>query len=524
MPKYRTARRLWFAGLLLLAVSSVESITVPVNAQEQQTETPAARALARLIPMPASVSAGEGVFTISGETRIVLDQMEITPAGQALADVLNPAFGIQAETTMAPPDPQNMIVLSIIGGETLGSEGYRLNITPERVTLEAHTAAGAFYGVQTLKQLLPAKLEGASAELPAAEITDRPRFAYRGVMLDVARHFFGTADVKRVIDLMAAYKLNRLHLHLTDDQGWRIEIESWPALTTIGSQTEVGGGEGGYYTQADYREIVAYTAARYVEIVPEIDMPGHTNAALASYGELNCDGQARQLYTGTEVGFSSLCAGEEVTYDFVDDVVRELAAMTPGAYLHIGGDESKSTTDEDYRLFMGQVQRIVAAHGKQAIGWEEMAQTPLAAGTVVQHWFSDFARGAVEQGAKVILSPASKAYLDMKYDEATPLGLSWAGTSDTRDSYSWEPATLIAGVGESDIYGVEAPLWSETLETIEDIEYMLFPRLMGIAEIGWSPAEGRAWDEYKVRLAAHGPRLTAMDVNFYRDAAVAWEE
>lgn len=491
------------------------------------TETlqpPTVRALASLIPKPVSVTPGDGVFTIDSATRVVLDQMELAPVGQFLVDLLNPAFGTQMEITMPPPDRSNMIFLSIIGGDSLGSEGYRLTITPSGVEIEAHTPAGVFYGIQTLRQLLPPTMSGASAEVPAAEITDQPRFVYRGMMLDVSRHFFGVADVKRVIDLIAAYKMNRLHLHLSDDQGWRIEIQSWPELTTIGGQTEVGGGAGGFYTQADYAEIVAYAAARFIEIVPEIDMPGHTNAALASYAELNCDGIAPALYTGIEVGFSSLCVGEEITYDFINDVIRELAALTPGAYIHIGGDESKATSDEDYRLFMRQVQRIVAAHGKSAIGWEEMAQTPLAAGTVVQHWFSDFARTAVQQGAKVILSPASKAYLDMKYDPATVLGLSWAGTSTTEDSYSWEPSALIEGVGEADILGVEAPLWSETLETIADIEFMLFPRLLGIAEIGWSPAEGRTWDEYRLRLAAHGPRLTAMGVNFYRDNGVAWDE
>jgi hexosaminidase len=358
--------------------------------------------------------------------------------------------------------------------------------------------------------------------MPTGVIRDYPRFAWRGAMLDVARHFFSVADVERYLDLMAYYKLNRLHLHLADDQGWRLEIASWPNLTTIGGSTEVGGGPGGYYTQADYAEIVAYAQARYIVIVPEIDMPGHTNAALASYPELNCDGQARELYTGTNVGFSSLCISQDITFEFVDDVVREIAALTPGPYFHIGGDEAAATSDADYRLFVERAQAIVQSHGKQMVGWEEIAQTQLLPTSIAQHWNSDLALQAARQGAQVIMSPASRAYLDMKYDSTTSLGLDWAGTTDEQDAYTWDPATQVPGVNESDILGVEAPLWSETLQTLDDIEFMAFPRLLGYAEMGWSPADGRAWDEYRIRLGTHGPRLTALGVNFYAAPQIPW--
>ena len=512
---------LWLVVILLIVSfnigSSATPVTTSLHAQTEQT------ALNTLIPKPATVTAGEGEFVFNADTRIILDQMEIAPVGQALAAKLEPAFGTRLDVTMLPPEPQNVVILSVVGGERLGKEGYLLTVTPEFVKIEAETPAGIFYGTQTLLQLLPAAIEGESASIPAVKITDRPRFVHRGAMLDVARHFFGVEDVKRVIDLMAGYKLNRLHLHLSDDQGWRIEIQSWPDLTAIGSQTEVGGGEGGFYTQADYVEIVAYAAERFIEIIPEIDMPGHTNAALASYAELNCDGEAREPYTGIEVGFSSLCIEKEITYQFVDDVIRELAALTPGKYIHIGGDESHSTSEEDYREFVGRAQQIVQSHGKEAIGWEEIAQTPLEDGTVAQHWFSDYAVDAVAQGAMVILSPSSRIYIDQKYDEQTPIGLSWAGLSDTRDAYEWQPETLIEGVPEESILGIEAPLWSETLETIEDIEFMMFPRLLGVAELGWSPDGGTNWDEYRTRLAAHGPRLDTLDVNFYRDPDVDWE-
>ena len=228
-------------------------------------------------------------------------------------------------------------MLTTVGSDpALGEEGYELTIAPDGVTITAAGPAGLFYGVQTLRQLLPPQIEQATAQagpwtLPAGTIRDTPRFEWRGAMLDVARHFFGVADVKRYIDLLAYYKLNRLHLHLSDDQGWRIAINSWPNLAEYGGSTQVGGGAGGYYTQAEYADIVAYAQQRYIMIIPEIDLPGHTNAALASYAELNCNDVAPPLYTGTEVGFSSLCADKAITYTFVDDVMRELAALTPGA-------------------------------------------------------------------------------------------------------------------------------------------------------------------------------------------------
>jgi len=252
-------------------------------------------------------------------------------------------------------------------------------------------------------------------------------------------------------------------------------------------------------------------------------MPGHTNAALASYPELNCNGVTPELYTGTEVGFSSLCIGQENTYTFVEAVIRELAAITPGAYIHVGGDEAQATTAADYVSFINRVQTIVQAQGKQMIGWEEIAQAEVLSTSIAQHWYSDLAQTAVKKGMKVIMSPAPKAYLDMKYVASTPLGLKWAGYIEVQTGYAWDPATEVSGVAESNVLGVEAPLWSETIQNIKDIEYLAFPRLPGYAEIGWSPATGRNWDEYRVRLGAHGPRLTALDVYFYKSPLVDWQ-
>jgi hexosaminidase len=280
--------------------------------------------------------------------------------------------------------------------------------------------------------------EVAPIHVPAVSVRDEPRFAWRGAMLDVSRHFFTVEDVERFIDLLALHKLNRLHLHLADDQGWRIDITSWPNLARHGGSTEVGGGPGGFYTQAEYAEIVRYAAARFIVVVPEIDLPGHTNAALASYAELNCDGQARPLFTGVEVGFSALCVEKDVTYRFIDDVVREISALTPGPYFHIGGDEVQTLTPAQYNSFVDRVRGIVESHGKQMIGWDEVTSSSLSASSIVQHWRPKQTPGeAVAKGAKVVVSVANRLYVDMKYEPATPIGLSWAGQVDVQASYTF---------------------------------------------------------------------------------------
>jgi hexosaminidase len=292
----------------------------------------------------------------------------------------------------------------------------------------------------------------------------------------------------------------------------------------------VGGGPGGFYTKADYREIVRYASSRHLEVVPEIDMPGHTNAALASYAELNCDGVAPPLYTGTEVGFSSLCAGKDVTYDFVDDVIRELAALTPGRYLHIGGDEAHSTSHEDYVKFMDRVQPIVARYGKTVVGWHQLTGATPAKGALAQYWGLDGTSAeekarvvkAAQGGTGLILSPADRVYLDMKYTKETPLGLSWAGYVEVKRSYDWDPGAYLPGVPDGAVRGVEAPMWSETLENSGQVEFMAFPRLPGVAELGWSSAASHDWERYKGRLAAQAERWDALGMEWYRSPQVPW--
>ena len=343
---------------------------------------------------------------------------------------------------------------------------------------------------------------------------DSPRYEWRGVMLDVARHFFGVDDVKRFVDVIARYGFNRLHLHLTDDQGWRIEIKSWPRLAEVGGSTAVGGGPGGWYTQDDYAEIVAFAAKRGIVVVPEIDLPGHVNAALVAYPELAPAGYSPEPYTGTDVGFSSLDVTNERTYEFVEDVVGEVAALTTGAFFHIGGDEAAATPSADYVAFVERLAEIVVHHGKQLVGWEEIARANLPQGTIVQHWKDPaLAERAVAQGLDIIMSPASRTYFDLKYDESTELGTTWAGYVGVRDAYDWDPG---------DVLGVEAALWSETLESFADVEYMAFPRLLALAEVANVPAAERDWEDFRARLAEHEPELAALGVNFFRSPEIPW--
>jgi hexosaminidase len=479
-----------------------------------------------LIPKPVSVNPAEGAFEIKVDTKIFVDPAsnELLAIGHHLADYLNQvtSFRIQVEVGRGMFPPGNISLTTVDADTVLGPEGYELNVISTSVRVAAPHAAGVFYGVQTLLQLIPNKKE--PVEIPCGEIRDFPRFGWRGTMLDVARHFFGVEDVKRYIDLIARYKLNVLHLHLTDDQGWRIEIKSWPNLTEHGGSTAINGDPGGFYTQDQYAEIVAYAQNRYITIVPEIDLPGHTNAALASYPELNCDNVAPELYTGSEVGFSSLCINKEITYQFVEDVIRELAALTPGPYLHIGGDEAHSTPKKDYVYFIERIAPFISKYGKQLVGWEEIVQCNLSPASIMQYWTDlKHAEKAVEKGMKILMSPAPRVYIDMKYDEDTPLGLTWAGTISVEKAYTWDPLTEVKGLDESVIVGVEAPLWSETLRTMEDVNYMAFPRLAGIAEIAWSPREGRSWDEYRQRLVEHGVRWSAKGLNFYRSPEIPWK-
>lgn len=479
------------------------------------------------MPKPVSVVPNSETFTVAHGVEIHADAVAMEVA-RYLADVLRAATGFQLPVR-APSGDAGAGSIRLVPGITdvqLGREGYELSATESLLTLSAPAPAGLVRGVQTLRQLLAPGQAGWT--VPGGHIRDYPRFPYRGLMLDVARHFFPVPAVRRLIDLAALHKINHLHLHLTDDQGWRIAIDTWPRLASYGGATEVGDGPGGFYAKAEYREIVEYAARHFITVVPEVDIPGHTNAALASYPELTCDGVAPPRYTGVEVGFSSLCVAKDITYRFLDDVFGELAELTPGPYLHIGGDEAKTLGSDEYAVIVERAQEIVAAHGKVPIGWHEIAAAKLLPAALVQYWGTERVAGEVAaasaSGNPVIMSPANRTYLDMKYDEASPLGLTWAGHIDVRTAYEWDPVTYVTGVDPSSVIGVEAPLWTETVSEIAAAEYLAFPRLAAIAEVAWSPGAAQDWIDFAERLAGQARLWRSLGIRFFPAPEIGWPD
>ena len=347
---------------------------------------------AALIPKPLQVKATNSGFPLDSLTAIYAEE-DFKDVASFLKEKIQFKTGLNvAINPVRNEHIESEIYLQKTNDSLLNvNESYILKITQDSIVVQSQTEEGTFRGIQTLRQLIPEHTNDTLAThpiwvIPTGTITDQPTFEYRGTMLDVARHFFSVEDLKKYIDLLAYYKYNVLHLHLSDDQGWRIEIKSWPKLTEIGGRTAVGGGKGGFYTQEDYKEIVDYAAKHHITIVPEIDMPGHTSAASASYPFLNGNGRKAQIYTGMRVGFSTFDTRKDTVYQFIDDVVREISEMTPGPYFHIGGDESEATKKNDYIYFVERVEKIVNKHGKQLIGWDEIGQADLGSNSISQFW------------------------------------------------------------------------------------------------------------------------------------------
>lgn len=400
--------------------------------------------------------------------------------------------------------------------------GYVLDVTADTVTLTAPDVGGLHHGVATVLQLT----DQDTATVPPVRVEDSPRFAWRGLAIDVVRHFHAVPTVLALLDVMADLRLNVLHLHLTDDQGWRLDLASYPELTARSGHTAVDGDPGGWYSAQDYAAIQAYAARRGIVVVPEIDLPGHVNAALHAVPELNPDGVARPVYEGIEVGFSRLHADLPATAPFVRSVLAEVAALTTGPYVHIGGDEPPAMPPDEYAELVGLATEAVRGEGKTVVCWQEGARAPLPAGSLVQYWDeradADVVTAAAAAGARVLLSPASRAYLDMKYDATTPVGLDWAGHIDLRHAYDWEPLAVLPDVEPGAVAGVEAAVWAETIRTPEDLFFLLLPRLAAFAEVAWSAPTMRDWSDFAARVAALGPRWDAAGLSWGRVAGVDW--
>ena len=523
----------------------------------------------QIIPKPVSMTVGSGQFTVTNHTRIIA-RGDATEIAQDLADYLRPATGFPLP--VASGNPKDTDIDLVIGDPgTLSSEqrgeGYQLDVSAAGATLEAPTQHGLFNGAQTIRQLLPPQISSSTAvpvswTMPYVHITDYPRYGYRGVMLDIARHYEPPSAVEELIDQASAYKVNVFHLHLSDDQGFRVAINGFPNLTAIGGEGSVGTGgktmdPGGFWTQAQYKAVVAYAAAHFMTLVPEVDTPGHNNAIIMSeYGDtanplfngnpqdINCSTKNPPVwnYTGA-VGYSALCPTSEDTWAILGAIIDQLTAMSPGPYYDLGGDEVPSTvlSQTQYAGLVSQEAGIVNGQGKIAMGWADIAGpgTQLAPGSVAEYWQTASgsssgtvtATEAVAKGMKVVMSPANHAYLDQKYAKGVPssLGLTWACNRgcDVDQFYNWDPGNYVTGVTDDNVIGVEGALWSETLVTFADVDYMAFPRLPALAELGWSPSETRtatspAYQDFLVRLAAQGPRWQYAGMNFYPTPEVSW--
>ncbi|MHA4779202.1 family 20 glycosylhydrolase [Streptomyces sp. MSC1_001] len=545
------------------------TVTQAATAPPEPTAAPFA-----LVPQPVSQEVVKGKnFTFDARTRIAVLSKDPAAVGVGtyLARRLAPATGHSFPVVTPPRTVNHAVVLDPNGPKELGAEGYTLTSGRNGILVQAHGAEGLFRGVQTLRQLLPAEVESRTVQpgpwtVPAVRISDAPRYAYRGAMLDVARRFYPVDQVKRFIDQAAAYKINTLHLHLTDDQGWRIAIDEIPSLTQVGASTQSGftGGQGWFYSAADYKEIVAHAKSRFMTVVPEIDGPGHTRAALASVPDLNCDDKAKPPYSGFDVGISLYCLQDERhtanMSRFLSTVISAVAELTPGPYIHLGGDETPQATTEQYAAYVKAATSETTAHKKTVMGWHQLGQATVPAGSLMQFWGEEddresigtndetesihFVRNGVAQGAKFVMSPSDHAYLDMKYDVSTPYGLSWSGYVPVQRSYEWDPETATAkmdGTGSivpaGQIAGVEAALWADRAyegsnalptpttrwpEPSAYTDYMSFPRLPALAEVGWTPRSERDWKSFRQRLAQHGERWTAAGIDYHAAPGVPW--
>lgn len=484
-----------------------------------------------LVPLPVDVCARTaGPFELSAATRLVVsspDPSLVAVATRCVAWLLaSTGWPIEVQVDDVGVERCDIVVGlddTIVGGP----EAYRLSAGDDGLRIVAATPEGVFRALTTVQQLLTTATDPWS--VPAVDIVDAPRFSHRGVSLDVARRFFTVGEVTRFVDEMARLKLNVLHLHLTDDQGWRIDVPGWPRLVEVGGASDVDGGPGGWYTADDLDAIVTHATDRFVTVVPEIDMPGHTTAAIIAYPELAPDGLAPAPYHHAGISTATLDVGADVTARFVADVVAAVVSQFPGPYVHIGGDEAEGTDIAAFDRFVTSTAAIVAGHGRRVMTWHEGARTELPTGAVVQYWGTadrehdhELARRAVAAGHRLVMSPGDRIYLDMAYEADSPVGATWAGVVPVSQSYSWDPATTIDGIDEAAILGVEAAMWTERTPTWADVEHVVFPRLAGAAEIAWSPPIGRSWETYRERLATLGPGWDARGVAFFWSPEVAW--
>ncbi|HZR21598.1 MAG TPA: beta-N-acetylhexosaminidase [Verrucomicrobiae bacterium] len=516
---------------------------------------------AAVVPLPQHLSTQRGHFRLGAATRL-----EVEPTSQSAAELL--ARRLRIATGFALPvlsqrssgvEDAGILLTSKGAHQDLGPEGYELEVTPGQVRIRATGEAGFFYATQTLLELLPARMFSVHAVvpgpwlMPCVRVEDRPRFTWRGAMLDVSRHFFTVDEVKKFLDVMALHKLNVFHWHLTDDQGWRIEIKKYPRLTQVGawrkrigfnldpkSSTAYGPDAryGGFYTQDQVREIVAYAQERHITVLPEIEMPGHSSAALAAYPQFSCSGGPYTTDMSEAVSAGVYCAGKDATFTFLEDVLTEVRQLFPGEFIHIGGDEvprhnwhncplcqarikqeglANERDLESY--FVRRIETFLNAHNRRVIGWSEIRNDQLAPSTAVMDWIGGGTEAA-QAGHDVVMCPEEYCYLDFYQSLDRSREPTAAGAYlPLSKAYAFEPVPANLGAAARPrILGAQGNLWTEYIPSASQLEYMAFPRLSALSEVFWSPKPSRNWRDFARRLSVHEQRLKQLDVNFRPEA------
>lgn len=518
-----------------------------------------------IIPKPAQLYPRAGEFIISQATTIMapIGQGDLKAVVDTFVHHINRSTGlaIAVKNTNKVALTGNLIEFSPLSDSTLGAEGYRIDVTDKVVTIEANTPNGFFYATQTLYQLLPPTVLAhrfivpatnlTTLAIPACRITDKPRYGYRGMHLDVSRHFFPVSYIKKYLDVMALHKFNTFHWHLTDDQGWRIEIKKYPKLTQVGSkrrETIVGHYDdydpqvfdgkpyGGFYTQDDVREVIRYAATKHINVVPEIELPGHALAALAAYPELACSPGPYQVATKWGV-FNDVFCPTEKTFSFLQDVLTEIIDLFPSKYIHIGGDECPKTVWRQSAFcqqlikreklknesglqsyFIKRIDKFVTSKGRRIIGWDEILEGGLSPNATVMSWRG--IKGGVQaarQRHDVIMTPGTFCYLDHYQGDPAQEPTAFGGSLPLDKVYSYNPTPVELNATEAThILGVQANIWTEYIDTHDQLEYMLWPRAAALAEVGWTSLSLKNYDDFTRRLSTHFERLNALNVNYAR--------
>lgn len=533
-------KKLFLCGIVLLLMSQLT----------QAQSTPYA-----ILPKPARLVEQKGSFKLTGGLVFVLEKenADVRRVAAQLADRLAAATGHRPRITVGKASKQSIVFASAKKAK-LGEEGYSLAVTPSRITITASQPKGYFYGVQSLLQLMPVQVfsptsvANTSWSVPCCTIDDQPRYAYRGLHLDVGRHFFPVSFIKKYIDLIALHKQNTFHWHLTEDQGWRIEIKKYPKLTQLGSQRKEtmlgrykdnkydGKPYGGFYTQDEVREVVKYAQDHFVTVIPEIELPGHSMAILAGYPEFGSSTD-KIVPVATKWGvFDDVLFPREETFSFLQDVLTEVMDLFPGQYIHIGGDECPKTQWKESRFcqelmqkeglkdehelqsyFIRRIDKFITAKGRKMIGWDEILEGGLSPNATVMSWRgTEGGIAAARQNHDAIMTPAKYCYLDHYQADAKTQPVAIGGFLTLEESYSYEPTPDSLTTEEAKhIIGVQGNVWTEYMRTPEYVEYMVWPRAIALAEVGWTPKDRKNVDDFKKRLETHKKRLDYLNVNYF---------